>query len=162
MTEKPDHETQTHEPLSPAGVARRRQMLGELDAAMARRNFQRRAVPIAAAASLVMLALVAFWANRVAPSVKPEGQLTISPRPVPVARAVIQLVATDPNITARLSTTAMPPGSLAGVQMIDDQELQQMLRAVGQPDGLVRVGGRTRVASEVVPRPDGEKPSDAG
>lgn len=137
-------------------------MLGELDAAMARRNFQRRAVPIAAAASLVMFALVAFWANRGTPSAQPEAQLTISPRPDPAARAVIQLVATDPNITARLSTTAMPPGSLAGVQMIDDQELQQMLRAAGRPDGLVRVGGRTRIASEVMPQRDEHDPSNAG
>ncbi len=150
------------EPLSPAGLARRASMLGELDTAMARRNFRRRAVPIAAAASLALVAAVAFLVN-------PANRARNSPTPIAVkppsaspARSMIQVVATDTSIARRLSASAPKSQRSPNIQTIDDDELQEMLRTTGQPDGLVRVGGRTRVASDLLPMPTDQDPSDAG
>lgn len=146
--------------LSPAGVARRAAMLAELDAAMRRRNFLRTIVRSGAAAVPLIVLGALLRGYGLSNKNVPATIANTPPSEAPAVRGFIQLVQTDPFITRRLAAA----GHIADIKLINDAELQACLRSLGRPSGLVRIGGRTLLANEIVPRPGepDQKPIEPG
>ncbi len=134
--------------LTSRGEVRREEILGVVLSAQRARVRRRRAVR-AGALALTVLAVSAGAAYvgmvRGAGGVPSKGhRIAEGPvLPTPVARAYI--VETDASILERVSVVRRPA---AGV--IDDDELTRLLREAGRAEGIVRVGGRVMLESEIV------------
>jgi hypothetical protein len=140
-------------PLSPAGHARRQQILTLAQSALASRRRRRTKARIAAAAVLTLGALaLTLLATRAAPttpspSLTPAPTLTRSgPTPAPAHHLLVQYIHTDLAALerARITTQAIPPAAL-----IDDDQLQDLLRESGRDPGLIRVGNRIVLSSDL-------------
>ncbi len=128
--------------LSEAGSARRGEILGLARGALRRRTAWRRARNGGGA-----LAVAALAAGAAVYSLRPAAHTGGTE----IAReessgAAIVVVRTDPGILDRVT--------------VSDEELLRLLNEAGE-DGLVRVGGRTMLASEI-PLAGGEKGPPSG
>jgi hypothetical protein len=141
--------------LSPAGKARRAEIL-RLAQAQARRRRRRRQAARAAAAGVGVLLLTMVLTHRLLPGT-PVRQAVVPPAPVtqplratavtlPLEPApppkpgniVVQFIRTNPNITCQL---AVPPQTPTWRRLSDDQLIQELADA-GHPAGLAWVDGR--------------------
>lgn len=133
-------------PLSPAGVARRGDILKTAQAALRWRR-RRRSALLAASVALVPAgaALTALAAHRLSvPTVPGNARPSVAPA------VAWSLVRDDDSVLARLSVPTRP---LAGSLLIGDGELLDLLRESGYDDGTIRVEGRFLLASDLEPEP---------
>lgn len=151
-----------HEPtseliaLSDAGRRRRDAMRGELQTAM-RRVHQRRRAARRTVGVLTVLVIGALAWRSITPPRPPQvvkhapGINTREVQPVedPTQPSIsFARVTTDDRIAG--SVEAKPTGL---IQRIDDQELLDSLADMGRPTGLIRIGGETRLTSNVSDSP---------
>lgn len=134
-----------HEPLSPAGEARRAAMLIALRAevvhvAARRRAMRRIARASAAAASLALVAAAAAWLA-LPRAAAPVGPIAKTPAP---AAPTWTRIHTDPSIADRLAVESR--ADLVSLRLTDD-ELLDRLDALGHPAGIVRIGSETWLTS---------------
>lgn len=153
----PDLWLEPAEPLSREGAARRDAMLGELDAAMRRRNVVRTGrrgaavlVPVLAVACGVLMWGQSPGGGPAGKMVPKSGHVAAGPAPgAPVASSYefIRIVETDPGVMERYRA-----GPAVGeFQVITDDELQSLLASVGRDTGIVRTGGRVILATDLIP-----------
>jgi hypothetical protein len=131
--------------FSAAARARMERDLPALRTCVSRAPFRRRFRQAMGALACVGLLLVAARVlpgpgavpRRDAPAAHLAAEVVERPAPVRLvaARGVIQIVA---------------PSSPRKTRMLDDEELLRTLAAAGRADGLVRVKGRTTLASELL------------
>jgi hypothetical protein len=130
--------------LTASGESRREQILASVLAAQRARVRRRRAVRAGAAAAMVLAVSVGVAYVGIVRGTGGKGQRiaeeTVAPAPV----AHAYTVETDPSILERVSVLSRPA---AGV--IDDDELRRLLQEAGRREGIVRVGGRAMLESEV-------------
>ena len=146
--------------LSPAGLARRDEMLGELMGSMRRLHRRRRSArrAISAAVFVTLVAGLSLLARpRPVAEEAPIAVVEESSEPeVPDAsprRINIELVRTDASVLARLATS---PASRA--TELDDQALLSELAAMDRSAGLIRMGGRAWLTGNVTdPRGDDDR-----
>lgn len=144
--------------LTARGAARRDAMLHELDAAMRRRNVRRAALRIAARAAPLVLIGALIWGRMAAsPSIpsrgNPGGTIEAREAAGPNSLApLVQIVQTDRGIVGRYSLEHAE----SRVQVISDSELQSLLATIGKPTGLVRVGAKVILATDLTRRSLGE------
>lgn len=135
--------------LSAAGMARKAAILAELDGAMRRRN-RRRAAGRAAAVLVPAAALAAmvYWMG-----LPPKAA---SPRYLGPGIAQND----RPELWPRVEIVRTGTASLRMVRMIDDAELQSLLTETGKSSGLIRIGGRVIIESELEapPSPTTQEP----
>ena len=152
--------TDSHTPLSRAGLHKREQILATA-LRQARRRRHRRFTVRCTLACAAMAAIAVMWAHRpieqpvehpaLVIHVSPTTRLSVTPAPIAVPTAapdrvfryrapeiVIERIATDPNIGSRLAVTS-PAGSVARIS--DDQLLEQLASA-HQPAVLARFKGK--------------------
>jgi len=132
--------TDPFENLTAQGVARREAILRQTLVAVRRRRRRRQALR----GCVTGLAVVALAVVLVRLPRYPGGALPPDGSPIEVESArsagpIVQIIAPDPNICARLSAPKLKPTW----QTIDDDQLLAALDAAGQPAGLVRVAGQT-------------------
>lgn len=139
--------------LSPAGEARRAEILRELQEVMGRRRAVRMGVRIGSAAMLFAVASAAVLLSQGSASRAP------SPRPFEAAPELMAMfVATDEGIMERLSA----PSDGSRIQLISDSDLWEWLADTGHDQGWVRVGGRVILAQDMArPGDDTDSPGDA-
>lgn len=139
--------------LSARGAARREEILGAMLAAQRGRVRRRRAARAGAMLGVLAVAGAAVYFGVSGGSGGPVGPVErvadgpIAP-PAPEVPAAY-VVQTDPSIVQRV---AVHSGSAA--VMIDDDELTRLLREAGREEGIIRVGGRAMLESEVVKQGD--------
>lgn len=140
--------------LSARGAARREEILGVMLAAQRGRVRRRRA---ARAGAMLGVLAVAGAAVYFGVSRGPGGMATPEKRfaggpvaPLTPALPAAYFVQTDPSIVWRVSVQ----GRSAAAVMIDDEELTRLLREAGREEGIIRVGGRVMLESEVVKKGD--------
>jgi hypothetical protein len=139
--------------LSAAGRARRDAILGLALGAQRRRVRVRRAVRAATAAALVLAASAAAYVTLGGSLRAPSGPgVTIADapeqapqRPGALAWSVVQ---TDHSILDRVSVVTP-----VSVRTIDDAELSDLLEAAGTEAGVIRVGGRAMLESDLFQDP---------
>lgn len=156
-------------PLSPAGEARREEMLHELLGEMASvrraRVMRRRAtLGVAAAALLGVASWIVVGTQTHGPAPIPSPRLAAAPESNPVpqsargesARAAaapgaihIEIVSTDPSVAERLTihTELWPQSGTVTrgpltVTFLDVHGLLRELAAIGRPTGLIEMGGQ--------------------
>lgn len=138
MTPMPDRQHE-HEPLSPAGLARRSAMLealrAEVPRAAAARRARRRAVRTVAVLALAGVVTLLVLPRRAAP----PSQIGVAPPPQPGW----SVVSTDPTAASRLTVRSRTDWS--GV-VVGDDELLLELEEMGRPAGLIRTGGKVFVS----------------
>ncbi len=162
----------THEAvLSPAGAARREAILDRARVALVARR-RRRAVTRAAAAVVPVVAVVAaVWLF--AGGARPRTVLTHGSVPkaeagsatTPAAegglrRVAFEQVATQRGLAERLAASTRT----ASIEVLDDDELLDALRAAGRPTGLIRQAGTVVTTARVADNaPEGtEEPHEVG
>jgi hypothetical protein len=134
--------------LTSRGEARREEILGVVLSAQRARVRRRRAVRagVLAVTVLAVSAAAAYVGMVRGAAGVPIGGRRIAEAPAapaPVARAC--LVETDPSILERVSVVSRPASGV-----INDDELTRLLREAGRAEGIVRVGGRAMLESEIV------------
>jgi|CXWL01.1.fsa_nt_gi hypothetical protein len=142
-------------PLSPLGHERKRQILRDATGALHARTRRRYAVR-ALGAMLVVGAVgvgARTWNVRHGGSGgTPQDPLTIAAPPesprVALPSPLIEIVTTG-NVDLSRYEAREPR---VRVEFIDDTTLLSDLAAGGTPDGLVRVGGRTMLSSDLLPK----------
>lgn len=130
--------------LSPAGEARKRRMLRELNGVMARRTAGRRARRLAVAAVVVAAPALAWMSLWGGPRMSPTPNTPIATIPAPSS---VVMVTTDDGVLNRLTIR----GDQLSVQMISDRELGTLLEETGNSTGFVRLGGRVILADDLEP-----------
>lgn len=156
-----------HEPLSPVGQQRRREMLGELQGelkrvkrARARREAIGGVVVALIACGAVGLTLNAIHTNSM--SLPNQGPLLANqsspsgPAGAPspeTPHVTIAVVETDSSIMHRLD--AHP--SMDGLQILTDRELLDDLHAAGHDCGLIKMQGRAWLTCDIA-TPGGRDP----
>jgi hypothetical protein len=158
--------------LSPAGEARRAQMLGAVQRQVRARGQRRRiAIGAAAAAPVLLVALAAaIWLSPPPPATRPLAENADPARPAPAHAAAERPPAETPVVPA--TSTSIPrlvayvsndPGVLerhraatrqSRVELIDDAALLGALREAGLPAGIVRTPERMTLAFHAAESPD--------
>ncbi len=135
--------------LTARGEARRDEILGVVLSVQRARLRRRRAMRAGvAAAALLVAAGAAYLAAAGGGAPATDRRIAEGPAaPTLAARAYI--VETDPSIVERVSVVAR-----SAAAVIDDDELTRLLREAGREEGIVRVGGRVMLESEVMKRGD--------
>ena len=132
-------------PLSPAGAARRDEILRRATEAMAERGRARRRRRRAAALALVALPAAALALLR-APTAPAPARIVADATPAPAMDLATDLVrvATPAGILDRYR--AAPPPA---VVVIDDRGLVETLREIDRPAGVIRIDGRALLTAAV-------------
>lgn len=142
------------ERLTGAGETRRDEILRVAQRALRRRRRRRTASKVALIAGCVAVATASIggvWRASNAHSgreIARSGewsQSVLSPGTMPPRHAFL-LVRTDPEIVGRVLVLTHP---IRPDQLVDDDQLEALLREAGRPEGIVRVRGRAVLASEV-------------
>lgn len=139
--------------LSAEGVARKESILRDLLVAQRRRAVRRRTTRVGAAMIAVAAVGLAGWGAVQGMTLWSGPRITRSSpptvHPIPVApeapSSLIQIVSSDPGITARLTAG----GESGGAKIISDDELDRALVRAGRMPGSIRAGGRFILASDV-------------
>ncbi len=141
--------------LSTAGRARRDAILGLALGAQRRRVRVRRAVRAATAAALVLAATAAAYVTLAGsprapstPGVPIADAPEQAPLPPPAPVLAWTVVQTDRAILDRVSVVTP-----VSVVTIDDAELSSLLEAAGTEAGVIRVGGRAMLESDLFQDP---------
>ncbi len=132
--------------LTSRGEVRREQILGVVLSAQRARVRRRRAVRAGALVTVLAVSAGAAYVGMVrgAGGTSSQGRRIAEGPVMPAPAARAYLVETDPSILDRVSVVSRPA---AGV--IDDDELTRLLREAGRAEGIVRVGGRAMLESEI-------------
>jgi hypothetical protein len=142
------------ERLTAAGEVRRDEILRAAQWALRWRRRRRTASKVALIAGCVAVATASIsgvWRASNAHSGREiarsgEGSERVSsPGTTPTKHAFL-LVRTDPEIVERVLVHTHP---IRPDQLVDDDQLEALLREAGRPEGIVRVRGRAVLASEV-------------
>lgn len=130
--------------LSPLAQQRMHALLPDLLGAVRARR-RRRHVRRAALVVLVLFApIAAWWANAVEPSTPREDAVAAAP--------VAEIVESDPTVLARCEVAT----TVRAEWFVDDDGLQELLRADERDAGLVRVGDRVFVSPSAIDPLPGE------
>jgi hypothetical protein len=148
--------------LSPAGAARREQILDRAKAALSARR--RRRAAARATAVVVPVAAVAAAVWMFAGGTRPRPALTQGSAGEAAAEGglrhvVFERIATESGAAERF----IPTARTASIEVLDDDELLDALRAAGKPTGLIRQAGTVVTTVRVAANPEAaDEPDEAG
>jgi hypothetical protein len=154
--------------LSPAGAARREDILVRARAALWARRRRRAVAKATAAVVPVLAAVAAVWVlaggARPRPTLTPGSTREAAGSVTAAAEGGLRHVVFEQVVTERgVAQRLVPTARIASIEVLDDDELLDALRAAGKPTGLIRQAGTVVTTVRVAANPeDADEPDEAG